>query len=178
MPILRIVALSAVLSLLGFSAQAVTTTYKIDFTASNFNLGAPIDPVFGSFTVTFDPDGAASDNVPVDAVNLNTPVDGTTLFQRSEGATNVLISGNNDTELGRNTNDFIFNVIDFFTRSPIAGFDYCVSSGSGCPAGPFRASQVSVSVSTVPLPPAAAFLLAGLGGLMVLCRRGHPQMRV
>jgi hypothetical protein len=37
------------------TASAATITDIITFTASGFEAGAPVDPVIGSFTVTFDP---------------------------------------------------------------------------------------------------------------------------
>jgi hypothetical protein len=39
----------------GKPANATTITETIGFTASGFQAAAPVDPVLGSFTVTFDP---------------------------------------------------------------------------------------------------------------------------
>ena len=36
-------------------ANAATITETINFTASGFGAGAPVDPVMGSFTITLDP---------------------------------------------------------------------------------------------------------------------------
>ena len=36
-------------------ANAATITETINFTASGFGAGAPVDPVIGAFTITLDP---------------------------------------------------------------------------------------------------------------------------
>jgi hypothetical protein len=37
------------------TANAITITETINFTATGFGTGAPVNPVIGSFTITFDP---------------------------------------------------------------------------------------------------------------------------
>ena len=48
-------ATGCVLALSIAAAHAGTITETINFTASGFGVGAPVDPVMGSFTITLDP---------------------------------------------------------------------------------------------------------------------------
>jgi hypothetical protein len=54
-------------------ARAATITDIIDFTASGFEPGAPVDPVTGSFTITFDPtvqNFTVGTSVVVNSINI------------------------------------------------------------------------------------------------------------
>ena len=54
-------------------ARAETITDIINFTATGFEAGAPVDPVIGSFTITLDPtvDNFAGTSVVVNSVNVH-----------------------------------------------------------------------------------------------------------
>jgi hypothetical protein len=64
-------------------ARAATITDIINFTASGFEAGAPVDPVIGSFTITLDPtvDNFAGTSVVVNSINI--PGGGTPFFRYS-----------------------------------------------------------------------------------------------
>lgn len=62
-------------------AQATNITEHVTFTASGLGAGAPVDPVTGSFSVTFDPTQdypSLTSGVVIDSINL--PINGNALF--------------------------------------------------------------------------------------------------
>ena len=55
---------TCILALGAGPVSAATITETINFTASGFGAGAPVDPVMGSFTITLDPTVDTPFNVP------------------------------------------------------------------------------------------------------------------
>jgi hypothetical protein len=65
------VAAACILALGTGPANAITITETINFTASGFPAGAPVDPVIGSFTITFDPTTSINVGTTIALNNLN-----------------------------------------------------------------------------------------------------------
>jgi hypothetical protein len=65
------VAAACILALGTGPANAITITETINFTASDFLAGAPVDPVIGSFTITFDPTTSVNVGTTITLNNLN-----------------------------------------------------------------------------------------------------------
>jgi hypothetical protein len=65
------VAAAWILALGTGSANAMTITEIINFTASSFRAGAPVDPVIGSFTITFDPTTSVNVGTTITLNDLN-----------------------------------------------------------------------------------------------------------
>jgi hypothetical protein len=155
----------------GVLATPTSHTYSFDFT--NFESGAPVDPVTGTVSVTFDAALSTSGNL-VDAISLT--IDGH-IYAASEvafifpfGQDTIFIYGLlNGTSVVGGTNDFFinFNVVTFTGQTLM---DYAVAGG----LGPFFSSQGVVSEPHVtPEPATLAMIAIGLIGVGVF--RSSPR---
>lgn len=66
-------------------ASAATVTDLVTFSASGFSAGAPVDPVVGSFTITFDPAVSVTDASTITLNSLNIALGSTLVFTNSPG---------------------------------------------------------------------------------------------
>ncbi len=127
---------------LGSSVSAATITRTIHFNASDFyDIGgagpAPIDPVHGRVTVTFDPAaGPVSDvtsGITLNGINLSvgSPLAFTTQFDAVSGAYDAVFLGgsqNGATSTGAGTADFVLGLLELSTAAPrIAELFYTVT---------------------------------------------------
>jgi hypothetical protein len=115
------------------SAHAAPISLNYDFTASGFRAGAPVDPVVGSFSVTFENATDLTDvTASVSVTNLNIPVDseiGFTYFVAGDVlAIGGLQNGANAVVVG--ANDFLITLLGASTPSPTVRFDYSVAESS------------------------------------------------
>ena len=155
------------------SASLITET--IDFTASGFELGAPQDPVTGSFTLTFDPTVDSSGSL--DAISLtialarphvfippHTYALGEVGFEYIASFGELLIGGLSNGVaiiLSSGGNDFLFSGLIDASGNVIPGtlnFAYAFNEV-------FVTSNVTATTTAVPEPATLALLALGLAGL-------------
>ena len=170
-----LLVLGAVLAAQGADAKAATITSVISFSATAFNgFGgtAPIDPVLGSFTITYDP-AVTVTNVTGPAIHqnyLNITLGSAIAFSYDatvQGLTIGGVTGGTNSFLW-GTNDFFFTLTGLTANSfypPSANLSYTQSD----PNADFYALNLSVTVApataVTPLPASALLLLTALGGL-------------
>jgi hypothetical protein len=156
---LRIWCASAILAAISYDACAIPISHTYDFAFSNFEAGAPLDPVLGSVSVTFD-SGLSTTAQLVDAINLtisgHSYAPSEVAFNFPSGPNVIFIYGLlNGTAVVGGTNDFFinFNVVTFQGQTLM---DYAVSGGQG----PFFSSQGVVSERRAVPEPATLPLIA------------------
>jgi hypothetical protein len=171
-----LLVLGAVLAAQGAGAKAATITSVINFSATAFNVfgggTAPVDPVVGSFTITYDP-AVSVTNVTGSAITqnyLNITLGSAIAFSYDANVKGLTIGGVNG---GVNsflwgTNDFFFTLTgltenSFYSPSP--NLSYTQSD----PNGSYYALNLSVTVApataVTPIPASALLFLTALGGL-------------
>ena len=97
------------LAISSVTAKANTITLNYDFSASGFGIGAPVDPVTGSFSVTFDADAnfIGDETSGIVVSNLNIPLDSAPSFTYVNAANVLYIGGSagahSDSPLGLTT---------------------------------------------------------------------------
>ena len=144
------------------TANANTITLNYDFSASGFGIGAPVDPVTGSFSVTFD--DTVIDTVETSGIvvsNLNIALDSAPSFSYHQPGDVLYIGGSANGIFGfpAGTNDFAMAIGGASTPSPnLFVFAYSTSLPEST-FGPVVESLVLTP--TVPEP--ATITLFGLG---------------
>ena len=72
--LIGMVAGLVLISTMVFHAHADMMSYYVTFSASGFPTGAPVDPVVGSFTITFDPTQSYTEEtsgITLNSLNIN-----------------------------------------------------------------------------------------------------------
>jgi hypothetical protein len=155
---IAVCALLALAAALGSTAaNAVPIQHTYNFSAAGFPAGAPVDPVSGSITATFDEASVGSGNV--DAINLTI---GSHSYSAAEVGFDAFGAGIIFGGLNCGTNCITWGTDDFWLYFNFdfsnADFAYSVS-----PEGSFyEASQVAVR-NAVSVPEPASLTLLGLG---------------
>ena len=168
------------MSAMVFQANAAMMTYYVTFNAAGFDPVAPVEPVTGSFTITFDPTQsytAETSGITLNSLNINldSAVAFTYPYVGSSGDT-LLVGGeqNGSKNILAGTNDFGL-VIDNFTTSEPSFYAFLYSQTNqtsvyvAFPAG--EIGSISGSVTSQPVPPSVLLLGSGLVGLGALSWR-------
>ncbi len=148
-------------------ADPITLSYG--FIASDFGSGALVDPVTGSFSITFD-NSTSLLNQTTGLVykNLNIVLDSAPSFdyvRNVDGLTLGAAVGGTGL-VGAGTNDFFFSILNVST-DPVAGpaFVYAQASNSQI----YQGNVALTPVAATPEP--ATLVLLGTGAAVVLLRR-------
>lgn len=187
-----VLAAAAALSLAAAPpATAAALTYDISFSAAGFLIGgsvsAPVDPVTGEFTVTFDPaDAYFNETAGVVTDNLNIALGSPPAFTYSpedaEFLLGGLVPGAGLIDSSKPNDDFSLDVSQFNGEPVIESFLY-LQKTSGTTV--FRASSSAISVAIVigpvgaaiPEPTTWVLLIAGFAGIGVLGHRRAGRAR-
>lgn len=154
------------LGLAGAPANAAIINVNSDFAANGFGPGAPVDPVTGTFSVTFDNSSSilnsvsgvtASLNIPVDVIGFNYDPDFDILNVGGlfGGVDRILFS----------TNDFVLIVTGVSTAPAFGGFSYTQTSETTF----FSTESGSLTPAAVPEPFSLTLLGAALACLAIIC---------
>jgi hypothetical protein len=188
------IAATAIVALIGFSleAQAIPITRTYNFSSNSFFLvtpgdGGPVDPVFGSVTVTFDPTGGDVTGQTTGIVlhSLNLPLGSAISFNYKMSFDRLCIGGISVGSCGLTpfTNDFALVFNGASTSTPtflVAGYglDHIPAGfpSSCC----FSSTTGSVTLAAVPEPSTFGVLGTGLiafAGLGAMLRRRRRRTR-
>ena len=155
-------SLLALLALSARPAQANIITLNYDFTASGFGAGAPVDPVTGTFAITFDNSVDHIDETAgITVSNLNITLGSAPAFSYG-AAFDLIVFGGLSSGAGGIfglENDFLAQVNHVSTNPTGAAIGYAQGSGI------FHSSDVTLTPHTdaSPVPEPASLTLIGLG---------------
>jgi hypothetical protein len=145
-------------ALSGSLARAETITDIINFTASGFEAGAPVDPVIGSFTITLDPtvDNLAGTSVVVNSINI--PGGGTPFFRYTASQLGGLLTVCSSADpfpmcgVGAGINSYSISMENFQSGAPTFG-DLTHVAYATTSTFVLESSSGSISVTRVPTVP-------------------------
>ena len=163
----------ALLALLGTgsSVKANSITETINFTARDFStavgsVAAPVDPVTGSFTITFDPTVSQMGGTTISLNSINiTPSAQPMFFNYSAGGPLAVCSSSTSSPVCGITeaeNSFLLQINDFATSPTFSDLEYGQSNVSAL------WDTNTGSVTLTPLPAAFPLFATGLGALGLL----------
>ena len=190
----KVATASAVVLFSVASANASTVNKLVTFSASSItaflNGPVPVDPVMGSFVITFDPTQNYTDATGITSTSINIPVDYAWVFNYDSTTGNLTVGGNFGSggggclpatnagcvQISPPTNDFILDVSAFLMPAQsFPAFYYVETSGffggTDTTVGGTRTLDVADALSQTPLPAALPLFASGLGGLGLLMSR-------
>jgi hypothetical protein len=145
------------------AASAATITETINFNASGFPPGAPVDPVTGSFTITLDPTTSISHGTTITLDHINiTPSANALFFTFNTVSGGVLVCSSSLTTIcgvQGGHDSFALSISNFLSTPTFVRLAYAQSST------PLPFQTLTGSVSVIPSPVAGA----GLPGLILAC---------
>ena len=169
----KVVALVLVLLALGTSrAEAEPITLSYGFIASGFGSGAPVDPVTGAFTITFDNSTNHFEQITgLTYHNLNIALDSAPSFDYGLFGDVLLLGAavNGTSVVGSGSNDLSFSIRNVSTN-PVAGpaFIYAQASTFNNYQGTFVLTPFA---TPAPTPEPGTLVLFGTGAAVALIRR-------
>jgi len=158
--------------ILPIASKAATITTDVAFTATplvgSMGTTPPVDPVMGSFHITFDPTQFYFDAASISINDLNINVDGGVVFSYNPLVSILTIGGSN---LGSgaffaSTNDFSLGLKYDGSGFTLGGFSY--SQARAGDSFDYRPAQ-----NIVPLPGALSLFATALAGLACTRRWRH-----
>jgi hypothetical protein len=180
------------------AANAALVHDLVTFTATDFTVGippgpVPVDPVTGSFTISFDPTQTYTDETAgITLKSLNISLDSALSFNYSPTATpslladELVVGGVNDGACCIDTgppipeNDFYLHIYTFTANPTFQQLGYAVAGG-----GYFFTAEATGSVTVTPIntpvvpePATWAMMLAGFAGLGFLGYRRTVKARL
>jgi hypothetical protein len=165
-------------SLAGAAATASTITERVDFTARGS--GGPVDPVIGSFTISYDPSLHYWNETGPDITlnSLNIAVDSPLSFTYDPGSY-LQVGGSAGSAIGYTwgANDFVLSLFPGFFN--VLAYSQ-VGQTTGFYSSDITATYTPVSVAATPIPGSVVMLvtaLLGLGGVGFLTRSRGPMAR-
>ena len=179
----------------GLQASAAIVTDQVSFTASGFTSvyggAVPVDPVTGSFRISFDPTMTYTDETAgITLGALNIPLGSALSFDysptgNSNGLADELVVGGlqdgaGTIQINPSTDDFYLHIYTF-TSSPTfqqLGYTEAAISPSyyyNDPMNGLGSGSVTVT-SVIPEPSTWAMMLLGLAGLGFIARRSGPPI--
>jgi hypothetical protein len=193
LPSALIVVSAAVMPIGTLPAIAATVNDNVTFSATSFSGGAPpsytvgtapVDPVTGSFTITFDPTKTYLDSTTgITLGSLNISLDSALSFDYSPSsyviglttfaAGELVVGGLDDGAccivIPVTSNDFYLQILNFTSAPAFNQLGYSIAADGDYFYSTIGASGGSVSVtpevSTTPLPAALPLFAAGLGAM-------------
>jgi hypothetical protein len=158
------------------SADSITRTFS--FTGSGFGPTAPIDPVLGSFTVTFDPTLTNFGSLPSFTSNLNVAGPYNFIFRPSQnfgelGAGHCDIQG---CSAGSGNDNVVVGIFGAATAHPFINVLFYSTTSTSV----LEASTTTLTFTEpvpVPEPPTLLFLCTGLASLALFGRKARARRR-
>jgi hypothetical protein len=155
-------------------AQADPITVSFGFVASDFGDGAPVDPVIGSFTLSFDNSvNLFEQTAGLTLARINIALDAPVGFAYGAAADALVLGShlNGVQTLVPGTNDFLLGIIGVSTGHPrLVDFTYSQTGATTF----FRGRAASLTPAPTPEPATLVLLLTG-GALTLLRRRAAPD---
>ena len=191
MRVSNVLMASAAIALLAASPlTAATITDNVSFVAADFGSfpsgTAPVDPVTGSFTITYDPTQTYLDTTSgISLDSLNITLDSPLSFSYSPtgpNADDLFVGGAADTaelvQFNPATNDFTLSITGFSTAPGFNNLTYAqVASGNNVffTQGPTGTVTVTPVVASAPEPATWAVMVLGLFGLGAAMRAARRR---
>jgi hypothetical protein len=158
-------------------AEADPITLAFDFVASGFGTGAPVDPVTGSFVISFENAANLIEQTRgITVSNLNIALDSPPAFAYGAVADVLVVSGlvNGAQTLVPGTNDFLFGINNASTSPSVAfGFIYSQAPGLAVYRG-----GMTLTPAAAPVPEPATLTLLAAGGSGALLRRRRRRIGI
>jgi hypothetical protein len=160
-------------------------TYYVTFEGQNFvdSLGSyspPVDPVQGSFTITFDPaQNYANETTGITLNYLNINLNSDLAFTYYQSSKSLWVGGseNGAMTIAQSDSDFYLQIYDLTSLTTGPSFVYLAYT-QGVIFHTWHAEVITGNASAVPLPPSILLMGSGLLSMALLGRRKRRFGRI